>query len=1693
MVKALDRDLPKQALRYELRAGAGPVIQAETGEFSWAPTSGEVREEAYPITILVSDGVETSEVSFKVRVMKAEGDAKGGPAQVIGPIVEGGQFKFHVIGSPGKSYGVEASVDLVNWSPVGSVTTDAAGAASFSEKISEDMRMRFYRAVPGNIVIPPKEIPIEIISEVPPFTNQKTLTIKYRIGSLEREKSFELVKGPNKLAIVEEDAFGNRGEKVLQVTLDTDPPQGFITFNNGIGKATPGAVPLSVNVTDTGSGVTGIRYRVNGDGWSEWKLAVPPTIQLSKAGTNVIVIQAQDRAGNVKDFPTQIEIVAPVLVVKTDKYYEITNGLTGVRIPVQELFNPANASNTLAPLQAVRYADGQWSDDSSNYIHAFNGSEVFDSRVPKGMKVTFLSEDFNGATAEIFYDFGQVDGKTAYYKSTITVKSGEQAFVVKEESENIDVDYSLKISGGMNPTQARYLGHHATSVENGHFPDGSLYGGFENRLQADALLDLKFEQRKDYRPLAVWDPWIFDSGWYWQVYDKDGTDNSNVFGMFAGHASEALGVGLNGVHLFTSPNSVSASTAECTNGGHCYSSFQKEDGLWLLDLSTPSNRPELLAQGLINPSLQIVGNGLMIVAQDSTGKADGTPQWVIFEKPSNGALKRSTINLDLDTTILEPYSYLASTASYDFLLFYGKRAGKKGLLLYSRDRNGGDFRFEQIVEDAMDTSQPDLGSQSNRPAFQALADGRVVLLYTDFGGWAAYREIGPGQRTFSRYERFYAKFQLLNFGATIDSAGNMMIADSAGALNLLVPSNGQLATDLVKTPLNLALDRHMLGPNRRTMASDDQGNILVVHKDAVQDLIFLYRSDRKAWENFPVNGMIDVATAVVKFDKVTNQFNIIGFSQNSIVQLAYKVGDSLPRLVKQFSDITKQETNIQISLHRRNVDARVFPHIRYEWGIFTGTKGKDLKDPSQIQTIGQVMNRLSGLGDGRLGRYESWDYADSPFVQNGLFMSKETLQAMIQKVKTDETYYRYLYNAEPTIRDLIDYWRAPSTQKNHAIVQSIKTLAEDIKKELVNGNGIYSQYQYWHGGLQMMRAGVRIAVLLLDERTSAEDKQTLKAIASLFGHILWDNDLAPMFEGHGLNMGTENMPLQYRSYRDFYAILLADHPDFKDSVQGLVQRTVDSIRQAINEYGAEISSPHYAQPSIEPTLIKALLLKQAGIADLFKTEDRLRKFAEFYVSLLTPQEVRFGKNRKLVSIGDGSTEGTEILGLLAMGFRDVDPVLSARLMGAWNEAGKVHSGFFGSTLLMIDENLPSTDPLLGSGNYPGYDTVMRHGWGTPNESALWFINGDFYRDHRHQDQGSFALYALGAPLSVDWGSFYKPYAPGAQMHNTLLPASMIPWGGNTVSLSFPTPTDFNRKSTVDEVAFFSESSFAKAHFERGNERWDRTVQAVHYNDKSPIYVIRDHVNSSEDYVMTLNLMAQGSVETPAGSINPPLRSYSKGEEPSLGQVFKLNAGVNRLGFTGQWGVDFDVYTISDQPQEAAIGNWAHNEHPSTEQSQFQVTNGQPFEERQDILRVKGKNEFKTLILPYAKGQRPADLQVIEEGESIVIRTGNEETVIGEHFSTYTNGATQIVTSYGSQPVEKFGVSISGGPAEAKIESSAATLILHGNPGTRKIKLSGNWQVKPEDQKYVRWDSLAQEWQIDYTGNTPLEIHFIPTP
>jgi hypothetical protein len=721
---------------------------------------------------------------------------------------------------------------------------------------------------------------------------------------------------------------------------------------------------------------------------------------------------------------------------------------------------------------------------------------------------------------------------------------------------------------------------------------------------------------------------------------------------------------------------------------------------------------------------------------------------------------------------------------------------------------------------------------------------------------------------------------------------------------------------------------------------------------------------------------------------------------------------------------------IAFEAHRHSPDTRFYPRVRIAWGIFIGEKGVDLGDPYKIQNIARQMNLHGGINLNKVYRYQT-DFPDPPAGQP-LFMPRAAVDSVVARVRSDPDYYHRLYEAEPTARPLLDMWRDPSGRKREELAASIAATAHDLLDALVNGDGIYDfRFHYWHGGLEMTRQAVWINAVLPDRRA--------KAAAALFASVLWDSDFVPLFEGHGLNLGTANMPVQQNQYRDLYALMNVGRTPSSASDPLVALRALANLRQTVNDSGAPMGSTHYIGASMGPLLTTLQQLQTAGAADAFRDEPRLARFAEFYLNLLTPPEPRFGGDRKVVCIGDGSTESSELYGQLATGFAASDPALSARLMAAWWHSGAMHSGFHGSTILKIDENLPVANPHLGDATFPGWFTVLRNGWGTRNETAIWLVDGDFYRDHAHEDNGTVVIYALGAPLSLDWGSMYSPQSPGAFMHSIAVPETALPFPWDTTTTPLAQIGFRWQNATQQAFESFPSSACVRATYETKGAtptRWTRTVYSIHPDENNPIIVLQDNLEGP--HVLTLNLMAD--LESPA-----------------------------RPSFTGQWLINFDLYTFTAAPAQTVMRAWSHHWHPNREENEFAKANGRPFEERQSILRLRTTGASTFLLLPWSK-DRPRDASVHHDGARTTISWSGATAVLDPDCYSYTQGTTTILTAFGPAPCHAGGIGVAGGATEIRIQPDRTTITAHGSAGMRSITLPG-----------------SAPRSLDYKGGLPMTV------
>ena len=133
-----------------------------------------------------------------------------------------------------------------------------------------------------------------------------------------------------------------------------------------------------------------------------------------------------------------------------------------------------------------------------------------------------------------------------------------------------------------------------------------------------------------------------------------------------------------------------------------------------------------------------------------------------------------------------------------------------------------------------------------------------------------------------------------------------------------------------------------------------------------------------------------------------------------------------------------QAAGFEFYTMRRGPDNSFSKTTRFDWGLFVGTKGRDLANPSAVQNINLQMNLHGGFNLNKIHRYVL-TFPDPPGGYGGLYNNASLVQGIIARLRNGpdaSNYYRYLYNAESTARPLVDMWADATGSSTHKAVAS---------------------------------------------------------------------------------------------------------------------------------------------------------------------------------------------------------------------------------------------------------------------------------------------------------------------------------------------------------------------------------------------------------------------------------------------------------------------------------------------------------------------------------------------------------------------------------------------------------------------------------------------------------------------------------
>ena len=763
---------------------------------------------------------------------------------------------------------------------------------------------------------------------------------------------------------------------------------------------------------------------------------------------------------------------------------------------------------------------------------------------------------------------------------------------------------------------------------------------------------------------------------------------------------------------------------------------------------------------------------------------------------------------------------------------------------------------------------------------------------------------------------------------------------------------------------------------------------------------------------------------------------------------------------------------------------------RLNYGLYFDTKANLPASTVSQQPIWTERNVLAGINLSKQNQY-ILSYSDpaggwKPLYQGvtGFNNLRAAIADGTSKCGTPACYYNKIYpNLQATGAVILDMWRNGTTAAWLNIALSNLTVhANKWMYILTNLDGNNDWYlTHAQAGFEVnKRAGMANALLL--ETLTSTQKDQVKAIASQFGNILWDNDFAAYDNSAGDTFGTPNFPIQYKQYRAQSALFLISQPLLttkQATARGYVLNDLTSI---MNQYGSGFDSMWYMGSGGEPVMLNLLTMLNAGQLNC-ADYTQIPLHAQWQASALTPPEPRFSSTsmRKWVSNGDGNTHSNVLPMLMATLMNQCGNSNVAQLAEwVWQSMNRSDlytiDDFSGFTPGALDDTITATDPNLSSQHFTGYWSVLRHGWGTNNETAAYFINGDFYRDHRSFDYGTVMLYVHKAPLSIKFNpNLYYPQVNGQYyMPMSITRASDIgqAWDADSPPLTAGGP---NVTPTQNDYAGFTKSSFSSTTFAQ-SPNWTRIVQMGYGSAAYPVIRLKDTFASAVSRVLTLPMMATGNLTVMGSPITPTQRDNNNDTTKASNGITNAmtTAALNRIQATGAvWtghatgGIDWDVYVVPSSTSQIMVGNWSHNQHNGREVSEYATacasgcSFGSSFRERQHIVRVEGSGSFDTIILPWRKGEAPtqtvslatcpggaAGIQIARTAPSTVTECIND----GEY--TWSSGSNKLLSVMDSASHTAFSMNISGGPGELYYNGTTVVAVINGTVAAeRQIDLS----------------------------------------
>jgi hypothetical protein len=538
-------------------------------------------------------------------------------------------------------------------------------------------------------------------------------------------------------------------------------------------------------------------------------------------------------------------------------------------------------------------------------------------------------------------------------------------------------------------------------------------------------------------------------------------------------------------------------------------------------------------------------------------------------------------------------------------------------------------------------------------------------------------------------------------------------------------------------------------------------------------------------------------------------------------------------------------------------------------------------------------------------------------------------------------------------------WAAETNKDGQAALTMLRNW-----RDAYRALGNYGTYSMWTFRTMTHRRYDVIAKVLNDPAALTwADRQTLRRLCAYQAHVLNSLDEFPW--GSGVHLGNPNMSIMAMDMRVKSALLVKDHPLYKEWGAWTLAFTKGYIERFTRDSGAPYENPHY---TLGVTLTEIAQVNEAmleaGIGDALDTP-RFRACMRFLLDWSLPPDPRFFNHRQILQFGNGSSYmsvPTDFTTIMVNYYKTRDPKLAAQLQWLANRS-QVDAK---QVKIVADEA-----PVLPGNAYNNYGVFFHHGYGTPYESYFFMMAGDCEGHYEAEmEQMAYTFVAKGQPINLHFSNGYQPMI-------------IRPWARNRVSIDHMVEETERNATRMTATAFTPEADYVHA---------SRDIDSIRpLKTEYPLVTANGTAWAPEESASWPQLPAWQRIPMtvwhrqalflkdadPNGPNYLVVRDTFAGAptRPTDASFWFLANSMTREGdvyhFDGQCGADMDVYVAEPAKTEPETGKYSHPAWPYGRTVPFdpKYFPGGKLAETQLFLRLKqpvGKG-YLVVLYPRLKG------------------------------------------------------------------------------------------------------------------------------